>query len=652
MLPEKNDTGDDALAVEAGHSGFPRRMVGVSVIFAFLAYCLVFLELAAFFLPGMKLSDSLGATFALAVMLSYPFFYILPLLLVNGVGILALIPAKISDRAKTFTLGTVLVATLSFIQLFLYADYKIYKMFHFHFNGFVWNLLTTPGGAESMGAGNDIAIYIAILAITLIGFNAFLFCLSLKGGTGRFGRLQPAFRKKWLALVIWLSVVTLCGAYERTVFAITYYKGETEILDDSLNIPFYMPTRMSHIAKRLRVKRVKKRDDDVLDQGSSLGHYPLKTIVAPAEKRHDYNIVWLVSESWRADTVTPEIMPAAFDFAQKSWFFKNHYSAGNGTRMALFGMFYGLYGTYWIPALSGEIEPVIMKVLRQRGYQFDLRTSAKFTYPEFDKTIFSHIPKSRMHQSDGRGGFVNDRRNVSEMLDFMRNRDPRRPFMVFMFFESPHAPYTFPKECVIRKDYLPHINYATVDVKKEIHRIKNRYINAVHHLDTQLERIFTFLKEQDLLKNTIVVITGDHGEEFLEAGHWGHNAGFHQEEIKPPLIIHFPHGGSKTYEGISSHLDLPATVAHLLGVETPSYAYSFGIDLLSDQRRTYTVCSDWEHICYIDSKYKYVIPTQYSILDTNKLFTLRDKPVSDKADFFKTRGKIIRDLLSNAERFK
>ena len=201
--------------------------------------------------------------------------------------------------------------------------------------------------------------------------------------------------------------------------------------------------------------------------------------------------------------------------------------------------------------------------------------------------------------------------------------------MAFMFFLSPHAPYTFPKECVIRKKYLPHINYATVNPEKEIKLIKNRYINAVHHLDTQLKRVFDFLEIEDLMKNTIVIITGDHGEEFLESGHWGHNAGFHQGEIRPPLVIYAPGKGSGEYKSISSHLDIAVTVGKLVGIENKPSDYSFGIDLFGSKRRDYTVCADWDNLCYIDDEYKYTIPSKYTLLSGNLLRTIDDKPVKD-----------------------
>ena len=52
--------------------------------------------------------------------------------------------------------------------MMIFADYKIFTMFGFHFNGFVWNLITTPGGIRSMGADLSTHISVALFAIFFV----------------------------------------------------------------------------------------------------------------------------------------------------------------------------------------------------------------------------------------------------------------------------------------------------------------------------------------------------------------------------------------------------------------------------------------------------------------------------------------------------
>jgi len=617
--------------------------------FLAMAYVVALVETTVFFGVRMQVPDTMALSFVLAVLLTYPLIYIVPagMLLAMAVAVSKyVLPTSRRWRWKLWIPVMVAMVAMAFTQIFIFADYKIFAMFGFHFNGFVWNLITTPGGLRSMEAGNDLYAYLAGLVMLALAFNAGLWWLA------KTVSLRTDWRTWRMAKVFGIALISLfiLGFYEHMLFGYAFYKAIPSVVYDSRKVPFYIPVTYKNLAERLGL-RPGKRERVVLDAKNASMKYPSAPIKFHKPEK-PFNIVWLVAESWRADTLTSDIMPATSAFAETAWRFENHYSAGNGTRMGIFGLFYGLYGNYWFPALSERKSPILMRVLKAEGYQFDLYTSANFHFPRMDKTAFLDVPREHLHSVEGHDGWVDDRANITSMLDFIAHRGKDRPFMAFMFFLSPHAPYTFPEECVIRKDYLPHINYATVDVEKEIGRIKNRYINAVHHLDTQMERVFEFLKKEDLLKNTIVIITGDHGEEFLEAGHWGHNSGFHQGEVKPPMIIYVPGKGHGIYTGISSHLDIPATLAPLIGIENPPSDYSFGIDLFSSRRREYTVVSNWEDLCYVDDKYKYTIPAKYSVMADNKLTTVDDKAVGDKNVFFSSRRERLSGLLMEANRFR
>jgi membrane-anchored protein YejM (alkaline phosphatase superfamily) len=281
--------------------------------------------------------------------------------------------------------------------------------------------------------------------------------------------------------------------------------------------------------------------------------------------------------------------------------------------MGMFSMFYGLYGSYWFPFLNENRGPVLLDLLLDGGWQTFLYTSARFSYPEFDRTLFQRIPRSELHEGDpGLAGWQNDRRNVDRLLADLDARDPQRPFFAFMFFESPHARYYFPEEAVIRRPYLEDFNYATTDVAANIGLIKNRYINACHHLDGQFARVLDWLTERGLLDSTIVVITGDHGEEFMEKGHWGHNASFVDEQIRVPLVLWVPGRAPSVDERMSSHVDIAPTVMALLGVTNPPADYSLGHDLFGGDRPSQSVVADWDRLACVSHAGKAILPVRYN----------------------------------------
>lgn len=616
----------------------------------FISYLIV-LFLCLGFLRNVDFTNAETDFFSVSVYVTYSLIYLVHSIIITyAITLLRIWKLFRSSRLLIYFIFTVAAITTAATDMLLFTDEKIFKMFGFHFNGFVWNLLTTNGGVESMGIDSSTHVSIALFAgvfvfmqsILLIGLNRLL----SNNTNALITRGEYRLRRCYPILLICLLILSIS---EHLIFGINYFRGYTPVLEAAEKFPFYISTTFTSFAKKIGVTRIKNNEIEFNMRSITL-EYPLKKLtVKPL--LHPMNVVWLVSESWRTDVLTPEIMPATYTFATHAHRFTNHYSGGNGTRMGVFSMFYGMYGSYWFNFLNTRRPPVIMDLMQHENYQFDMFTSAKFTYPEFDRTVFSHIPNDLLHQSGGKGGFINDRNNVSELIKFVENHDKKRPFMTFMFFESPHFPYTFPKECIIRKQYLPYINHATVDVSKDIGLIRNRYINAVHHLDTQFKRIFEFLEKEKLLGNTIVIVTGDHGEEFMEKGYWGHGSTFDQEQIRTPLILWIPNSGEGTHNFMTSHMDIVPTITPYLGLKNDPEDFCLGHDLLGTKKTKYTVVASWGDIAIIDDKYKYVTPVKDTAIPLSYLFTKDDKKITNQHTFFQERRHVLMDVMANLGRF-
>ena len=92
-----------------------------------------------------------------------------------------------------------------------------------------------------------------------------------------------------------------------------------------------------------------------------------------------------------------------------------------------------------------------------------------------------------------------------------------------------------------------------------------------------------------LYDNTLIIITGDHAQEYNEnhKNYWGHNSNFTKYQIGVPLIIHQPNSSkfkvhSSKFTHRTTHLDFVPTLMHdYLGVTNPIDDYSNG-RLLSD----------------------------------------------------------------------
>ncbi len=550
--------------------------------------------------------DLRTSLFVVAVLLTYGFIYILPALLLTKLVHRLLQPwqdvGRQTPRWATAAIYAVAVLTSSVTLLLVFADGFIFNLYGFHLNGFVWNLITTPGGIESLGGSPSTMVAVIALVAGLLLLQAGLLAGTsrlLRAGTRRVKPLPRAYRYLLLTLL-------LLSAGERLTYGISELQGHTPTLMAAGDFPLYKGTTLHSLARTFGYEASgNNRLSLEIDADSLI--YPLKPLRVETPTR-PYNIVWLMAESLRADMLDPEIMPAAWEFGQQSRRFTQHYSGGNGTRMAIFSSFYGLYGPYWFSFLGSQRSPVLMDVLQDQNYQFGLYTSQSFTYPELDKTVFAKIPRTFLHEAKDGASWERDRKNTGDLIEFIQRRDHARPFMSFMFFESPHARYDFPDESVIRRPYLKDFNYVTTSFERDMGLIKNRYINSCHHLDSQIKRILEFIRQEGLLDNTIVLLTGDHGEEFLEKGHWGHNSAFTEEQALVPLVLWIPGKGAGTIDRMTSHLDIPATLLPLLGVKNPPADYSMGNDLFGLEVRDFTVVADWERLGYITDSAKMYIP--------------------------------------------
>jgi arylsulfatase A-like enzyme len=68
----------------------------------------------------------------------------------------------------------------------------------------------------------------------------------------------------------------------------------------------------------------------------------------------------------------------------------------------------------------------------------------------------------------------------------------------------------------------------------------SQYDGEIAWVDSQLGRLFDRLKEMGLYENTAIIVTADHGEEFLDHGQKGHGHSLFDELVRVPMIIKAP----------------------------------------------------------------------------------------------------------------
>ena len=97
------------------------------------------------------------------------------------------------------------------------------------------------------------------------------------------------------------------------------------------------------------------------------------------------------------------------------------------------------------------------------------------------------------------------------------------------------------------------------------------YRADVAHTDDLLGRLIETLDEEGILDRALLIVTSDHGEEFMEHGWLGHGTNIHHELTHVPLLVRWPGGGiTGTYEGLVGHTDMTPTILEAFGIDVPA----------------------------------------------------------------------------------
>ena len=146
-----------------------------------------------------------------------------------------------------------------------------------------------------------------------------------------------------------------------------------------------------------------------------------------------------------------------------------------------------------------------------------------------------------------------------------------------------HGPY-LPPDAYLDRDLSPSRVEALNDslaagdtdlTERELADLEALYDGELRYVDAELRRLFDSLETRGRLEDTAVVLTADHGEEFMDHGRLGHHPRLYDELIHVPLLVWLPPGTRGAFEvpttgrvsGQVSLLDIAPTVTDLLGVE-------------------------------------------------------------------------------------
>lgn len=260
------------------------------------------------------------------------------------------------------------------------------------------------------------------------------------------------------------------------------------------------------------------------------------TLTAKAATK-PYNVVIFVLESVGAHYVFdtsqhPSAMPFLESLSHQGLWLNNNYSSGNNSALGGFGILSGIYPNPTPQHFESFPELYIPSVASWLGKNYDNSFFASVdTAVFFTKGIVNHSFKQfygpeTITTKSRKGLFLAEPFGFNYFLSQLNQL--KEPFLSVYWSGAAHSPYF---------DYGPEYQ---VDAQTDKSHYRD-YVNNLRLLDHEIKLLYQHLKEKDLLKNTIIVVVGDHGEAFGQhANSWGHGTTLHDEQIRVPVLFYQP----------------------------------------------------------------------------------------------------------------
>ena len=159
-----------------------------------------------------------------------------------------------------------------------------------------------------------------------------------------------------------------------------------------------------------------------------------------------------------------------------------------------------------------------------------------------------------------------------ELLD-----EEQSPVFLYLHVMDPHHPYEPPIEAAqaLYPDFSPDEPGARPRKRASAEVIASavrRYDGEIRSTDAALGRFCDALNERGLYDDAVIVVVGDHGEEFHDHGGLYHSTSLYEEQLRVPMVIKLPGrgAGGRRISTLASIQDALPTVADALGWELPS----------------------------------------------------------------------------------
>ena len=216
---------------------------------------------------------------------------------------------------------------------------------------------------------------------------------------------------------------------------------------------------------------------------------------------------------------------------------------------------------------------------------------------------------------------VEDRCVVDAMVDFIAEAQSR-PFFLMAWTTQTHNPYDV-------SPGVPQLNLLREPTPDDWEL--GRYLNILRETDRHLARVFDAVRRAGLESDTLIAVTGDHGQAFGYP-HETYIQGrtIYEEDVNVPLMFWFPRAyrSAARSKTVGSHVDLAPTIAELIQFPpAPEWQGRSLFDVRYPHRAYFYVAEDQFRLGVREANWKYI----YSLRDgREELYDLDRDPMEQR----------------------
>jgi len=158
---------------------------------------------------------------------------------------------------------------------------------------------------------------------------------------------------------------------------------------------------------------------------------------------------------------------------------------------------------------------------------------------------------------------VQDANIITRIAEEWVRKSGKEKYFLFLHYWDTHTPYNCPRKYWIKKKGA---SYAKVN-------LSSKYAGAVRYVDQHIGQLFDVLEEENQKRDTLLIITSDHGESLTEHDIFFDHHGLYDATTHVPLILYYPKSFSspRRVKSLVQHVDLLPTLWDLLQIDSVLY---------------------------------------------------------------------------------